>query len=511
MSNPFTQGLDLTSVLADPRTPPGMRAAAVAAMQARQPQGGQQAPPPPMAPPAPPADVTGPILTGAALADRLQQPAARAMARGGRVEGYAGGGGVRPTKLNGTISPMLLALTKQYMAQEDDEDGPPMGLGGYRGAGVGDEELTGEDKGLALAQAGFGMAASNSPHFGQALGEGGMYGIQALQNLRKERALNAMKNAQLESIDAYRAAQIAAKAEPKGTAFQQGRAFKTPGGKTVQARFNPDTGGFEIQDDKGGWGSLPPGSEPTTTGQDFREDDVQQSGAFQLESGDIVQGRFNKATKDYEYKGPDGKYIPLPPTARPTTPGAGGPLSRKQYNTDKLAFNDEVQGLKKIDAYMGTVQDASQGIELVADKVARAANTMFQQPLSKEQLAAVKSGAQLQALLGSFRTDIVGPGVMTEYDAQRVLQALGGDATLLRDKELVRSVLTDMLAAKRQRTELMRSNLMGSAATYGDTIDSFVIPDPANLKPKAAPGAPGAAPSTRTEYVRDAKGRLVPK
>lgn len=59
--------------------------------------------------------------------------------------------------------------------------------------GGGGSELTSEDKSLALARFGFGMAASKSPHLGVAIGEGGVQGIQGLEAAGQQRALNRMK------------------------------------------------------------------------------------------------------------------------------------------------------------------------------------------------------------------------------------------------------------------------------------------------------------------------------
>lgn len=180
-------GMDLSSVLADPRTPPGMRAAAIAAMQRQQPQQAPAQMPPQMpaaAPtaPSPASSVMAPIQTGAALA-----ASQRAMAMGGAVKGYAGGGtvddDVDDTDIPGgslsAMDPRFMGLIRQMMA----DSGKP----------------TDEDKGLALAQAGFGMAASQSPRPLQAFGEGAGIGLQALQKLRQERAVQAMRAAQIGS------------------------------------------------------------------------------------------------------------------------------------------------------------------------------------------------------------------------------------------------------------------------------------------------------------------------
>lgn len=197
---------ELTSMLSDPHTPPGLRAAAVAAMQMRQPQGPQGAQPqaapgpqqPPMLPPLNPgSDVMAPLRAGTALADSMH------MAMGGPVRAmqrFAGGGPVRMA-MGGDPADAPDA--------SDDTDADPTGGGlgnmdpkfiamiqKMMSAGAAPSS---EDKGLALAQAGFGMAASGSPHFGQAIGEGATYGIQALQKLRQERAVQAMRAATLGS------------------------------------------------------------------------------------------------------------------------------------------------------------------------------------------------------------------------------------------------------------------------------------------------------------------------
>lgn len=58
---------------------------------------------------------------------------------------------------------------------------------------AGEGELTSEDKALALAKAGFGMAASGSPNFGTALGQGAVYGIEGLEKLKAQRAQERLR------------------------------------------------------------------------------------------------------------------------------------------------------------------------------------------------------------------------------------------------------------------------------------------------------------------------------
>jgi hypothetical protein len=77
------------------------------------------------------------------------------------------------------MSPSFLEMAKKFVGAQ--EDAP----------------LTAEDKWLALARAGFGMAASQAPSFGQALGEGAMSGITQLQQVRAQRAEQAARRSQM--------------------------------------------------------------------------------------------------------------------------------------------------------------------------------------------------------------------------------------------------------------------------------------------------------------------------
>lgn len=116
--------------------------------------------------------------------------------------GGGGGGGV---DLSGAFS---MGANAASGPQDDDTDtGDSSGLAGMspliaqltkqQMQGIGREPLNSEDKGLALAQAGFAMAAGNSPHPLVNLGEGAVSGISALQKLQQERALQRMRSAQV--------------------------------------------------------------------------------------------------------------------------------------------------------------------------------------------------------------------------------------------------------------------------------------------------------------------------
>lgn len=57
----------------------------------------------------------------------------------------------------------------------------------------------------------------------------------------------------------------------------------------------------------------------------------------------------------------------------------------------------------------------------------------------------------MQGLVGSNRLEIAGPGVLTEQDWQRILDALGGDVTLLQNPTIVFPLINDILSKKIER------------------------------------------------------------
>lgn len=85
------------------------------------------------------------------------------------------------------IPPQIAQMIRANMADESD-------MGDQSDMG----ELTKEDKALALARMGFGMAASQSPHLGVAIGQGGMEGLKGLADVRRQRAMERMRRDALE-------------------------------------------------------------------------------------------------------------------------------------------------------------------------------------------------------------------------------------------------------------------------------------------------------------------------
>lgn len=393
------------------------------------------------------------------------------------------------------LDPQLLALTKQFVS--------------------GEEPLSREDKMLALAQAGFGMAAGQSPSALANIGAGAQEGISALMQLRQQRALQRMREIQAQ-------AQLARAMRPTNVRMSP-LALMQKERDALVSEFGPDdprvkeiTALITKQTTADAGGQTPvfqqqiaqlmkmnqemterEATDIVLRQSEERTNRPQQGPLFRLPDGQAVPTMFNPAMQRYEYRDASGAIQAVPFGADPTTAGVGSPLNRVNFEKKENEFLTETEGLRKLDSYLGTVESADQGFGLLADKIAAQAKTAFDSgKLDAEQFATLEGRAKLQSLLGMLRVDVVGPGAMTEYDAQRVLDALGGDIGLLRNKDIVRSTLQSVYEQKRRRAAQFRDQLLFSASAYGKAAEDYEIPEPVNFKRTVNNGAPKAKDGT---------------
>lgn len=126
--------------------------------------------------------------------------------------GYADGGAVSLDDTDdesglSSVSPLLMELARRQMADDGGIDTP----------------LTGEDRGLALAQAGFAIAGGESPHALTNIGQGAGVGLNALQKLKQQRALQRMRESQAQQQVALRQAALQDAAAQKAAALKQAK------------------------------------------------------------------------------------------------------------------------------------------------------------------------------------------------------------------------------------------------------------------------------------------------
>ena len=117
----------------------------------------------------------------------------------------------------------------------------------------------------------------------------------------------------------------------------------------------------------------------------------------------------------------------------------------KFYETATKVTLDEIR-FQKLERYMKSVKGREQGIEGWVDDFKSSMTTLFGGAITdKAQWNSMVASGQVQGILGAFRTEVVGPGVMTEYDALRVLNAIGGDVDIWQNKQRVAQLIGDVL------------------------------------------------------------------
>ena len=123
-------------------------------------------------------------------------------------------------------------------------------------------------------------------------------------------------------------------------------------------------------------------------------------------------------------------------------------------NFDEL--NTDRASMRRLSEYMSTVNNTNEGLLRLADQFSASAKTLLGgflkrafdiddfTTLSKTELSNRLAQGKMQGLIGRFRIETVGGGVMTEQDALRIIANLGGDVNLLQNKEIVAQQLASL-------------------------------------------------------------------
>jgi hypothetical protein len=139
------------------------------------------------------------------------------------------------------------------------------------------------------------------------------------------------------------------------------------------------------------------------------------------------------------------------PNARPTVAS-----EEQRYNMTIDNFfkyekdmREQEQSLDKLISYMKALRATPQGYELMATRAQNAIKTFLSdENITPEELALGLAEGKFQGLIGRFRVETVGPGVMTEFDAERIIAALGGEPGALQNKFRAAAIMRDIFNDK---------------------------------------------------------------
>ena len=98
---------------------------------------------------------------------------------------------------------------------------------------------------------------------------------------------------------------------------------------------------------------------------------------------------------------------------------------------------EEESKLIALDKYKNALKNAPEGLGRTLQAMNMIIKTLPSDPkFKKGDLATGEARARLQGLIGRYKDEIVGGGVMTEQDALRVIEALGGEVSAFTPSEL---------------------------------------------------------------------------
>lgn len=122
--------------------------------------------------------------------------------------------------------------------------------------------------------------------------------------------------------------------------------------------------------------------------------------------------------------------------------GAGDLPTFQNLDTFNKAVTEEEQKLISLDKFRNAVKTAPEGLGRTIQTLNKIFQTLSADPeFKKGDLATGEARARLQGLIGLYKDEIVGGGVMTEQDALRVIEALGGEISAFNPSELTLTLI----------------------------------------------------------------------
>jgi len=130
-----------------------------------------------------------------------------------------------------------------------------------------------------------------------------------------------------------------------------------------------------------------------------------------------------------------------------------GVMSFSNFKKLRNTINDDEVSLKKMINFLKTQDKTSVGYQRIVDGFMAKMKTFFstkakQYDMTEEELALQLANGQLQGLLGSSRKEVVGGGVLTEQDARRIIEYLGGDINALQNPYRVQEAISYIFGEK---------------------------------------------------------------
>jgi len=170
--------------------------------------------------------------------------------------------------------------------------------------------------------------------------------------------------------------------------------------------------------------------------------------------------------------GSDGEIIPIDQKEWQSVTAGDANLYLDPTQVSKMSQDliKEENGIRSLTSFFKGIKDLPVGVDKLASRISSSVKAfMGDEDLTQEEVELGISQARQQALLGKIRTDVLGPGVLTENDAQRLIGSLGGDiSSVFTQPKVVAQRLYDTLQQKHSSYEdLLRQYNAQVAGRYG--------------------------------------------
>jgi len=186
---------------------------------------------------------------------------------------------------------------------------------------------------------------------------------------------------------------------------------------------------------------------------------------------------FNPTTGQLMLSTPSGEMVPMPADAEPTVKSAlsGERLSGNQMVKLAGEVRQSENSLQKLQKYLGTQGGTNQGFERLGDTLLTRLKTFFGGDLNADELNLAIANGQMQAILGGLRVATVGPGVMTEQDAERVVAAIGGRPDALQNPAVMGQLIRDAFEFQYNLYEQQYDDLALAYDFYGRPMRDKIL------------------------------------
>lgn len=187
---------------------------------------------------------------------------------------------------------------------------------------------------------------------------------------------------------------------------------------------------------------------------------------------------FNPTTGQLMLSTPSGEMVPMPADAEPTVKSAlsGERLSGNQMVKLAGEVRQSENTMRKLQKYLTTQGGTNQGFQRMGDELIANLKTFFgTNDLTPEQLNQLIVKGQAQAILGGMRVATVGPGVMTEQDAARVLAAIGGNPDALQNPAVMGRLIQDAFEMQYNLYEQQYDDLALAYDFYGRPMRDKIL------------------------------------